>query len=120
MLFLQLDAAVADDTATAKASRKQTWLLPMLVIIQMMLLYTIQAAVTADLANAAVISCCSLNAAVATAAVLPTERKLFSPFLSESSPVSHTERRLRGEGGKVVHQIVLGSAPAGRIGVEGG
>jgi hypothetical protein len=31
-------------------------------------------------------------------------------FLSESSPVSHTERRLR-EGGKVVHQIVLGTAP---------
>ncbi len=28
----------------------------------------------------------------------------------KSSPVSHTERRLRGEGGKVVHQIVLGTA----------
>ncbi len=51
-----------------------------------------------------------MNAAVATA-ILPTKRKLFASFLSESSPVSHTERRLSGEGGKVVHQIVLGNAP---------
>ncbi len=81
------------------------------------------AAVAADLAasNAARVSCFQLLQLECCCCyccyVLPTERKLF--FCPKSSPVSHTERRLR-EGGKVVHQIVLRNAPAGWVGVEGG
>ncbi len=66
LLLLQLDAAVADDTAvaddpaTAKASRKQTWLLPA-NLTDAVAVHT--AAVAADLAAAIM----QLRSAVAAA-----------------------------------------------------